>query len=112
MRPTSLALPLTLAVGGGCVPRVEGETPLSDAHKVVMADLIAQEPLATPIAVALAKRMEVGMVDHTGAPTTSATLAVDITHTAAWLQKEYAEGRVMEADRDHLRESRREMRIR
>lgn len=102
MRPTSLVLPLTLAVGGGCVPRVEGETPLSDAHKVVMADLIAQEPLATPMAVALAKRMEVGMVDHTGAPTTSATLAVDITHTAAWLQKEYVEGRVMEADRDRF----------
>lgn len=96
MRPSSMLLPLALA--SGCVSHVEGEVPLTDEHKIEMTELLRQEPLATSMAVELARSITVGAVDATGKPSTPEKLAVDMHATASWLQEAHASGRIMEAD--------------
>ena len=81
MHPTSLLVPLALA--NGCVARVEGEVPLTDAHKIEMAELLRQETLARPMALELARNITVGAVDATGTPSTPEKLAVDMSAAAA-----------------------------
>lgn len=98
MRSTLLSLPLTLAAGGGCVPHVEGETPLAPERRAYMEVLIAQAELATPMATALAARVEVGAMNARGEPATSDALAHDVANTAEWLSVAFTEGRIMEAD--------------
>lgn len=89
---------LSLALTGGCVAHVDGEAPLTDAHKIEMAEYMRLESLATPMAVELARHITVGAVDATGTPTTPEKFAVDMSATADWLRAEYAAGRIMEAD--------------
>ncbi len=96
MNSKSLLLPIALS--GGCVAHVDGEVPLTDAHAIEMAEYMRQESLATPMAVELARHVTVGAVDATGESSTGERLAVDIGATASWLQTEYANGRIMEAD--------------
>ncbi len=96
MHPSSLLVPLALA--NGCVARVEGEVPLTDAHKIEMAELLRQEALARPMALELARNITVGAVDAKGTPSTPEKLAVDMSAAADWLHAEYAAGRIMEAD--------------
>lgn len=96
MHSSSMLLPLALA--GGCASRVDGEVPLTPEHKIEMAELLRQEPLATSMAVELARSITIGTVDATGKPSTPEKLAVDMHATASWLQEAHASGRIMEAD--------------
>lgn len=89
---------IALLATTGCVSHVEGEQPLNAEKQQIMNTLLSDEPLATAMAIALAKRMHEGMVQEDGKPGTATELVDAIKTTSEWLQTLHARGNIMEAD--------------
>ncbi len=101
MSKNAMVLGSILSVLPGC-GHVVGEQPLSPEHDALLGDLLEREPEATAMVMELAERMDVGTVDATGASASGHELALSVQATGAWLQSEYAAGRVMEVNPSHF----------
>jgi hypothetical protein len=86
-----------LAPSAGC-SHVEGEIPLTPEHAQQLNELLEHEPAATEMVVALAEKMDEGMVDAYGDPATQTELGKAIRSTSDWLHEQHETGRIMEVD--------------
>lgn len=86
----------------GCGVHVEGETPLSDEHRVAMQTIVDDLPSATAMSVRIAARMDKGLMNAYGEPANTDELQQELQETTAWVQTAFAEGRILEVDPTHF----------
>lgn len=86
----------------GCGTHVEGEVPLSDAHRDVMQEIVSDLPAATAMSIRIAEHMDKGLVNAYGEPVEFDGLRQELEATTVLVQTAFAEGRIFEIDPMHF----------